>query len=425
MTSRGSGSLTTDPLTGSSSARRPTLVNDLGIWGLALLAGVGSFKVVPFIAALPVDATIVAIALTLLGIAVALSRSGLQVRKAILAPVLLWASMYPSLFPTALEGESLQKIGLLFGVLFLCTIAPIVLFNSLRDIRLFLLLVAIQGGIQSAGALWSFGAEGTLRAGAFGGSVLHAAQLGGALLLISISISFRQRQWRLFALLIAGIALVAVAGTGTRAALFGIVLTIAVGLSMSRSTVVARLRRFAIGASVLLGAWLIAVRVAPGRALSRISGLIANPDQDVSSLLRVEALRVSFEGALGAPFGRGVGSFSAVWTENVSPRYFGHHLHYPHNLIAETAIELGWVPTVLMLAVLGLAITRARDASAHPLGEIVLLLLIYTLLQSFTRGAITDQRLLFSIVGCAIVLPQLLRADSGDLGLGAAEARSG
>jgi hypothetical protein len=80
---------------------------------------------------------------------------------------------------------------------------------------------------------------------------------------------------------------------------------------------------------------------------------------------------------------------------------------------------------VLMLALLGLAFIRARDVSAHLLGEITLLLLIYTFLQSLTRGAITDQRLLFAMAGCAIVLPRLLRAEGQDPRMAAATTAPG
>lgn len=411
---------TTDPGTGTAAAAvsspltKPTLVNDVGIFGLALLIGVGGFKLIPFVAALPVDATILAFALTLVGLAAALIRSGLHVRKATLGPVVLWASMYPALFLTSFQGESLEKTLLLFGVVFVCAIAPMILFRSLRDVCMFLLVLATQGVILSLGALWEFGVEGTLRAGAFGGSVLHAAQLGGATLLMAISVAFRERRWRLPALVLAGLALIAVIGTGTRAALFGIVLTVIIGLWFSRWTSVTRLQRFAFGTVVLLGAWIIAARIAPGRALGRIEGFVRNPGGDIGNLLRVDALRVSFDGALAAPFGRGIDSFGAEWEANLSPRYYGYDMHHPHNLVAEAAIELGWVATVLMLALLALAFIRARDVSAHVLGEITLLLLIYTFLQSLTRGAITDQRLLFAMAGCAIVLPHLLRAEGQD-----------
>jgi O-antigen ligase len=416
---------TTGPASGSNSLTGPTLVNDLGILGLALLIGIGGFKLVPFVAALPVDATLLAFALTAIGLAAGLLRSGFRVRKAVLGPVVLWASMYPALFVTDLQGDSLEKTLLLFGVLFTCTVAPMILFRTIRDVWLFLIFIAVQGMILSLGALWVFNAEGTLRAGAFGGSVLHAAQLGGAMLLMALSVAFRERRWRLPALLVAGLALIAIVGTGTRAALFGIVLTIVIGLWLSRWESGTRWQRLAIGAGVLLGAWLIAVRIAPGRALGRIEGFVTNPGQDISNLLRVDALRVSFEGALAAPFGRGVDSFGAEWTANLSPRYYGYHMHHPHNLVAESAIELGWIATVLMLALLGLAFIRARDVSAHLLGEITLLLLIYTFLQSLTRGGITDQRLLFAMAGCAIVLPRLLRAEGQDPRLAAATTAAG
>jgi O-antigen ligase len=402
------------PVSPPVSLMEPTHINDLGILGLALLIGIGGFKLIPSVAALPVDATVLAFVLTLAGLAGALLRSGFRVRKAILGPVVLWVSMYPALFFTSFEGDALVKTVLLFGVLFACAIAPMVLFRTVRDIRLFLIFIASQGVILSLGALWVFGAEGTLRAGAFGGSVLHAAQLGGAALLMALSVAFRERPWRLPALLVAGLALIAIVGTGTRAALFGIVLTIIVGLVLSRWTSVTRLQRLALGSVVMLSAWLIAIRIAPGRALGRIEGFVTNPELDLSNLLRVDALRVSFDGALAAPFGRGIDSFGAEWTDNLSPRFYGYHMHHPHNLVAESAIELGWVATVLMLALLALAFIRARDVSAHIVGEITLLLLIYTFLQSLTRGAITDQRLLFAMASCAIVLPQILRSEGQD-----------
>jgi O-antigen ligase len=391
----------------------PSIVNDMGIFGLSLLVGVGAFKVLPFVAGSPVDATIVAFGLTLLGVLAALVRSGLRVHKRIVLPVLLWASMYPALFSTEFSGRSLDKLILLFGVLFICAAAPMLLFRSLRDFRLFLSIVALQGFILSLGTVWVFGAEGTLRAGAFGASVLHAAQLGGALLLVALTAAFHCVGWRrVIALGVAGLALIAVVGTGTRAAVMGVVLTAFAGFTISRWHSEERIKRFLIGSFVLFATWMIALQIAPDRALSRIRGVASAADQDLSFLLRRDALRVSFEGALESPWGVGVNNFGYEWLANRSTQYYGYYMEYPHNLFAETAVELGLLSLALLVVFLASAVTQARRLSAHPFGEALLLLLIYAFLQSLTRGDITDQRLLFVLMGAAIVLPTRIRDSS-------------
>jgi O-antigen ligase len=391
---------------------RTSLVDRIGILGLALLVGVGGFKAIPAISALPVDATLLAFALMMAGVISATLRSRMRFRRAVLLPIVLWASMYPALFFTEFEGESLEKTVLLFGVLFMCMVSPMILFRTSRNVRLFFILISAQGVLLSLGALGEFGADG--RAGAYGANVLHVAQFGGVLSLMALAVALREKRWRMPLLAVAGMCLVAVVGSGTRAAVLGVIATAIIGLALSRGAPNTRLQRLSAGLVPLLGALWLAWQYAPERALNRIAGFMSHGPQDTSSRIRIEAIEVSLEGSMSAPFGIGVNNFGDQWAANSSSAWFGRSMPYPHNLIAETALELGWLPTILLIGMFILALVRAHRASMHVLGDIVLLSLIYTFSQSLSRGDITSHRLLMALIGLAIVLPDILRSETID-----------
>ena len=168
------------------------------------------------------------------------------------------------------------------------------------------------------------------------------------LVLVFFFIRARHARTRLFSLLAVLPAAAVLIGSGSRGPLLGLVVGVPV-LIVGLSGQPAALRRglVAIGAS-LLGAAVMIATIVPPEAASRVLSIFGSPEQE-GELSRYalwsEALGIMARDAPSALIGIGTGGYAEL------TQYKG--MDYPHNILIETALELGVVG--LLVLVVGFA----------------------------------------------------------------------
>jgi O-antigen ligase len=131
-----------------------------------------------------------------------------------------------------------------------------------------------------------------------------------------------------------------------------------------------------------------------------------------SVLLRANAYKLSFQAFSEKPiFGIGIGAYS-VYASGVDKRL------YPHNIILEIASELGIFALFsfsflifFCLLYISTLQKKYKEEKNHFLINTVLLLFLFIFLSSMVSGDISDNRLLFAMIGIIYSIGNILRKE--------------
>jgi F0F1-type ATP synthase membrane subunit a len=76
---------------------------------------------------------------------------------------------------------------------------------------------------------------------------------------------------------------------------------------------------------------------------------------------------------------------------------------YPHNLLAETTLESGWLCGATTLVVLAAALAAGWARARRPGGRVVFAGTVFYLVNALVSGDLNDNRPLFMFVGSALM----------------------
>jgi O-antigen ligase len=249
-----------------------------------------------------------------------------------------------------------------------------------RDIDLFLILTLAIDAISGLLVIRQFGAGGTGPTDRFGlplQSVLALGVQGAEGLMIATYFLIRggRRSHQMMAACLLPISLVALLASGSR----GPVLGGAAGL-VAMLVLLARMQRAAqrlvVVVLLAIGSFALVGQLVPSSAVHRSLSTITGTHAGLSSNGRNELWSAGWRTFGDHPvLGVGTGSFATVARRDVCPGP-GCRDRYPHNILLETAAELGIAGLALMIGILvtgGLAILRAwrRFAPRDPRAAVI------------------------------------------------------
>jgi O-antigen ligase len=366
----------------------------------ALFLSVGLFKADPTISGIvPFDLTGAIAALLVLACVVKLFRTGelpVLPRAYVLYLPLLLMTLGSLLYTPSLGlgADKAMKFVMLTGIGVVC---PFILFDSPKQVRVFLYTMAILGLILSSEALSGLGGENrlvmpgrlTIQLGTAAGTTIAVA-LGLALPHLSF--------WRRVLLYpLVAMAFVALLGSGARGPLIGAVLVVLFALLY--------FRQLWLDAAILAGVGMVGLaQVGIPAASFNYLGTLWEEDPSAAMATRTPLMEMAWQLFKQHPLlGVGIGGFA---TYSKDPENT-----YPHNVFLELGAELGFVAlmafTALVLWALWEAYKQLRDRNFPYRAESagVFALMLFAMVQMVKSGDINDNRAAWLLMG----LPFLLR----------------
>jgi O-antigen ligase len=228
---------------------------------------------------------------------------------------------------------------------------------------------------------------------------LARSSADGILIAIYAVLAASRASVRLWALAVLPVLVVAMLAAGSRgpvlAFLFGLIALIALTAAGGR----ARRRLLLVGAGLLV-ATVIVPLVVPGSALGRALSAIVGGASGLSTNGRAHLWSQAFTAFAEHPLlGIGTGGFAALSAET-----------YPHNILLESACELGLVGALVMLGILGSSLSRlirlwrsAPGAQALDAGLLIALFLS-ALINALFSGAIQDNQGIWIWAGLGLAM---------------------
>jgi hypothetical protein len=377
---------------------------------LAAFLFAGDLKADPRLAWLPVDLTLLTGAVLCLVLARRWA-GGARLRSAGTPALLGW--WYLTFLPGALQAAptayALQKVGTIFSFTLLCSLAPLILVQEAEDLDrlvnavacfcLAITLGGLLGGLHSDQAmqrLQAFGA-GTISLGRAAGMLFlrAAAAIGEGRALPSAG----------FAVLAGIMAAAGVAGlfSGSRGPIVAALGALALLHALGRTRSGRGLGRLALAAGLFAGVLAAALPLAPRGSLGRVEAFLGG-HYGGSEAYRVIALEESWRRVGETPWGLGWGGFAT----QVDPER-GLGRQYPHNLLAETTLESGWLCGAATLLMVGAALACAWAGTLDSGGRLVFAGVLFYACNALVSGDLNDNRPLFTFISCALLAPRLAR----------------
>jgi O-antigen ligase len=361
---------------------------------LVLLASEGTLKSLSPFTAIPGDLLIWSLALTLWSCWVMVERHGLPripwtaALFLVLSTLLVVAAMRSSLPGAASKGIYFEVVPL---VLFF---SPFVLVRDLPALtRLAVAFIAV-GFIVAQAA--SPSADPTQPYTLPGGSEITAALFPafGALAAVTCVAIRARGRWRLVFLAVGVVLAAATARAGSRGVLVALLGAAVLGgillIAHSRRPVLT----FALIAVIGLGVAEAGRQVVGSAALSRYQRLTSDPRRDY---LTTRAL----DQALAHPLGNGIGSFG-LNLPVINPRPV---VPYPHNVALEFFNESGIFALGALVALVAAAFLAALRVARLPGAAFCAVGLAFALLEAFASFSVTENFLLWMMLGIALAMP--------------------
>jgi O-antigen ligase len=361
---------------------------------LVLLASEGTLKSLSPFRDIPGDLLIVSVALTLWSCWVMVERHGLPripwtaALFLVLSTLLVVAAMRSSLPGAASKAIYFEVVPL---VLFF---SPFVLVRDLPALtRLAVAFIAV-GFIVAQAA--SPSADPTQPYTLPGGSEITAALFPafGALAAVTCVAIRARGRWRLVFLAVGVVLAAATARAGSRGVLVALLGAAVLGgillIAHSRRPVLT----FALIAVIGLGVAEAGRQVVGSAALSRYQRLTSDPRRDY---LTTRAL----DQALAHPLGNGIGSFG-LNLPVINPRPV---VPYPHNVALEFFNESGIFALGALVALVAAAFLAALRVARLPGAAFCAVGLAFALLEAFASFSVTENFLLWMMLGIALAMP--------------------
>ncbi|MEM7337894.1 MAG: O-antigen ligase family protein [Actinomycetota bacterium] len=417
------------PPRAQSTGRAPGLGEIALHWApivsVACLASSGELKQVPFVAAVPIDFTLLTMIMVVLSSAISLAfapRLPSPLQLGVLGLFLVMAAAGSGPIPEGFYAN--DKFQKLWTITFVALLGGIFAVRNERDLRHLLFAVWASAFVVSGGLPFGTGsADATGRlTGATGGSIFFG-QAAGLVILGVLVVALVGEKWTrnrvAFAAVIVGLELwilFSIASRGPiQSLVVGSIVALFLGLRMVRGRKVGRrtmLMFVGVVGLVTIG-WINAPQPAKDRILLYGSGGSAD--------IRLQFWQVTWGLVDGSPFGHGWGSWSRLYlTGEVPPLYT-----YPHNLFLELWYEVGLVG-LLAFVMMGVLVARNlfRHIRTSPVVAVFgLSLIAYLMMGAMFSGDINNRRMFFAVIGgsaAVLAAPAELRTedDEDELDLG-------
>ncbi len=360
---------------------------------LVLLASEGSLKSLYPFTEIPADLLIVTLVLTLWSCWFVIQRHGVPrvpwtaALILVLSTLLVVAAMRSSLPGATSKGIYFEAVPLLLFF------SPFVLVRDLTALtRLAVAFIGVAFIIVHAS---SPSADPSQPYTLPGGSEIEAALFPafGALAAVTCVAMRMHGRLRVVLLTVGAVLAVAAARAGSR----GVLLSLLGAAILGGILLVAHSRRpvltLALVAAVGLGVAEAARQVVSPTALSRYARLTNDPRRDY---LHTRAL----DQALAHPLGNGVGTFG-LNLPVINPR---PAVPYPHNVALEVFNESGILALGALAWLVGAALLAAMRIARQPGAAFCAVGVVFALLEAFASGNVTDDPLLWMMLGIALAM---------------------
>jgi hypothetical protein len=372
---------------------------------LASFLFAGDLKADPRLAWLPVDLTLLTAACLCAVLAVRVAR-GVRVRcPRVLALVgLLYLSFLPGLWGAVPTAYGFQKVATLFTFTLLSSLAPLLLLEEAADLDRMVHALACFCLVITLGGLFGGGAGGAAaeRLQAFGAGTISLGRATGFLFLVAALGLADGGPLPALTFGILTLAGITALYSGSRGPILAALLVLGLLFTLGRHRLGRRAWKLA-GLAVALTALLAgSLAQAPAGSLRRVEAFF-HGQAGASERYRLAALQGSWNLIQAAPQGLGWGRFAT----DMDPEK-GLDRQYPHNLLAEVALEGGWLCGLALALVLALAVASAWSRTALPQGRLVFAGVVFYLVNGLVSGDVNDNRPLFLLVTAALCLPRVL-----------------
>ena len=373
---------------------------------LTLLLFAGSLKDLPFLAALPVDLTLLGAVLVGLLIAVELVRSSFALPPGVGAVVGLWTTFLLGVFLAGDTDYSTTKVERLFTLTLLSALGALFLLRTPRRQVVWLWSLVLVGAVVLLTTLVA--PDQTLleagRLAAEGSNTIATGRVAGAAAIILAVGAATKLVPRVLGTLGVVLCVAAMIATGSRGPLVAAIVAIVVVVLLRPGTFVARTRRLVLSAlAIVLGGAAIVTYGSSGAGFTRIAALLGGT-QDDSTDARVYLAQQSLRVLASDPLGIGWGDLPSRLPDSG----FGDsaiQLKYAHDLLLEVGVESGWIAGLALIAFIVVALIRLKRASGGPLGATMLAVTVFFLVNALVSGDVNDNRMAFAALAVAWVVP--------------------
>lgn len=363
----------------------------LGSYCLALLLSAGALKANSLLAWMPFDLTALS-AVLVSGFALwSRIRTG-PASGLIALPVGIWVLLSLSI-PAAVDTDYARtKLLTLFTVTLLLAVSPFYLLREPQQRAAFLRALVVIAGFGLISLLWG-GADSDQVYGRLvleGSDTIVTARVtvsGAIILFVTALLSHRHWSLRVIALAAAGALLATAFMTGSRGpAIFAVITLAAIAVFTPA------LRKFRIRAIlsvlVVVSSVVVVLSREQNAGLGRILSFLSS-ESGGSRNVRSSLWQSAVEGIEQSPLGSGLGSYAL---------HNDYGIEYPHNLLLEVGFELGWIPLLLLVALILIALHRGARNASTSVDVAFFGLLTFSLLGAMVSSDINGSRLLIVMV---------------------------
>lgn len=293
----------------------------------------------------------------------------------------------------------------------------ILLAQRTDHLDLFLVLLLVVDGISGFLLLAGIGVDPTSptnRTTLTGENVIALGIQGAQGLIVAMYlVLYAKRHWiRVFAGCMLPLSAVAWLASGSRGPVIGGVLGMLTLLAIVTGAR-ARLSRVLLLGTIVLVAGALVDQVVPKQPLQRSLSVLTANEHGTSSNGRADLWSAAYNGFRTNPVvGTGTGSFANLTKPQACPGP-GCLDRYPHNLLLESAVELGMIGLALVLAFLVVSARQVARVVRHPVtripGAIVAALFISAFVTSLLTGDISGNGDLWIAAGLAVGLGAVAR----------------
>jgi O-antigen ligase len=373
---------------------------------LALFVYVPYFKSEPSVAALPMDPTL-ALGALLLGVVVHRLAQGRFRRPSaafVIPTLVIGVALVIGLAWTPDPSYGMEKVVKFWSVTVLALAAPFFLFETRRDLLVFLGSVAGIAALVAAitpfapaqkleGITTDFDTHGRY---SFGGQIFPARLITTGVLILLFVPTFTRWRLRWLCIPVAIAMLVISLGLGSRGPIVSFVVALALVLALSA---IRNPRYLAVIVAIAcMGIAIFPFISLPETARDRLTKTASNPTQVLHDDLRFEFYRQAIDLSGRYPLtGIGTGGF-AVYSSVLAKQ----DILYPHNIFLELSSELGLIVPLFLVFTLGAALAlllkRASLCAERRSRQLVCVLIGLLMLNLFGTqfsGDINDNRILW------------------------------
>lgn len=380
-----------------------TIIDILAPTALALLVYSGQIKANPLLSWIPFDLTAICAVLVCALAALDVPNWKVSRRQLIYVFGVALTFILGSL-PAGYAGYGATKVATMFTITFLALVlAPVLIFVSERRGAVFVIAIFVIGTCATIFTFLSpeYAAEYSNRLVFAGTDTIGTARFAGGSLAVAIVLavalppSHRARPWLwLSAFPLASLLLL----TGSRGPLLSLVGTF-IALFVISSAFRPRLLRQIVPVLTVALFALISATVTKSDGLTRTANFVAG-EGDASTSARSVIWGVALREILRDPIGVGWGGFRQLLDSSavaVNPA-----IVYPHNMIIEVFVEGGWIPGVVITAILVYSAVRALTLARSPWSVAFAALLVFSICNAMVSGDVNSARLMWVLLGLSL-----------------------